>query len=191
MTWRSCTICARKSPCCGRDGSSNRGRPRSCSAPPNIRTRRPWWRPCRRPNPPGARRRRCICKSPLPRHLNLRDDANHAHAEERFVVATLILSLEFRIMLKRRAVLTTAALAAVPLALPQAAFAQGRKDSIVLAMALEPVGLDPTAAAASSIAEVTQYNIYETLTKINSDGSVTPLLAEGWEVSPDLRTYTF
>jgi peptide/nickel transport system substrate-binding protein len=94
-------------------------------------------------------------------------------------------------MLKRRTVLTTAALAAVPLALPQAALAQGRKDSMVLAMALEPVGLDPTAAAASSIAEVTQYNIYETLTKINSDGSVTPLLAEGWEVSPDLRTYTF
>ncbi|MFC5495989.1 ABC transporter substrate-binding protein [Caenimonas terrae] len=94
-------------------------------------------------------------------------------------------------MLKRRTVLTTAALAAVPLALPQAALAQGKKDSIVLAMALEPVGLDPTAAAASSIAEVTQYNIFETLTKINSDGSVTPLLAEGWEVSPDLRTYTF
>lgn len=94
-------------------------------------------------------------------------------------------------MLKRRTVLTTAALAAVPLALPHGALAQGRKDSIVLAMALEPVGLDPTAAAASSIAEVTQYNIYETLTKINSDGSVTPLLAEGWEVSPDLRTYTF
>ena len=94
-------------------------------------------------------------------------------------------------MLKRRTVLTTAALAAVPLALPQAALAQGRKDSIVLAMALEPPGLDPTAGAASAIAEITQYNIYETLTKINSDGTVTPLLAEGWEVSPDLRTYTF
>jgi peptide/nickel transport system substrate-binding protein len=94
-------------------------------------------------------------------------------------------------MLKRRTVLTTAALAAMPLALPQAALAQGRKDSIVLAMALEPPGLDPTAGAASAIAEITQYNIYETLTKINSDGSVTPLLAEGWEVSPDLRTYTF
>jgi peptide/nickel transport system substrate-binding protein len=94
-------------------------------------------------------------------------------------------------MLKRRTVLTTAALAAVPLALPHAALAQGRKDSIVLAMALEPPGLDPTAGAASAIAEITQYNIYETLTKINSDGSVTPLLAEGWEVSPDLRTYTF
>lgn len=94
-------------------------------------------------------------------------------------------------MFKRRTLLTTAALAGVPLVLPQAALAQRRRDAMVLAMALEPVGLDPTAAAASSIAEVTQYNIYETLTKINSDGSVSPLLAESWEVSPDLRTYTF
>ena len=58
-------------------------------------------------------------------------------------------------------------------------------------MALEPPGLDPTASAASAIAEITLYNIYETLTKINSDGTVSPLLAESWEVSPDLRTYTF
>ncbi len=33
-------------------------------------------------------------------------------------------------------------------------------------------GLDPTNAAAAAIAEVTLYNIYETLTKINEDGSV-------------------
>jgi len=98
-------------------------------------------------------------------------------------------------MLKRRTVLThsasVAAWASVPLAVSQGALAQGRKDSIVLAMALEPPGLDPTAGAASAIAEITQYNIYETLTKINSDGTVSPLLAESWEVSPDLRTYTF
>ncbi len=94
-------------------------------------------------------------------------------------------------MLKRRTLLTTAALATVPLALPQGVFAQGRKDSMVLGMQLEPTGLDPTAAAASSIAEVVQDNIFETLTKINADGSVTPMLAESWEVSPDLRTYTF
>jgi peptide/nickel transport system substrate-binding protein len=97
--------------------------------------------------------------------------------------------------MKRRTVLThsatVAAWAAVPLAVSQSALAQGRKDAIVLAMALEPPGLDPTAGAASAIAEITQYNIYETLTKINSDGSVSPLLAESWEVSPDLRTYTF
>jgi peptide/nickel transport system substrate-binding protein len=95
-------------------------------------------------------------------------------------------------MIQRRSVLThTASLAALA-TLPAGVLAQGRKDSIVLAMALEPTpGLDPTGGAASSIAEVTLYNIYETLTKINPDGSVTPLLAESWEVSPDLTTYTF
>jgi peptide/nickel transport system substrate-binding protein len=95
-------------------------------------------------------------------------------------------------MLNRRTLLSTAAIAGLPLALPQGALAQSRKDSIVLAMALEPSpGLDPTGGAASSIGEVTLYNIFETLTKINPDGSVTPLLAESWEVSPDLTTYTF
>ena len=58
-------------------------------------------------------------------------------------------------------------------------------------MTLEPPGLDPTAGAASAIAEIVQYNVFETLTKINSDGTVSPLLAEKWEVSPDLKTYTF
>jgi peptide/nickel transport system substrate-binding protein len=38
---------------------------------------------------------------------------------------------------------------------------------------------------------VSLYNIFETLTKINSDGRITPLLAESWTVSPDLKTYTF
>lgn len=95
-------------------------------------------------------------------------------------------------MLNRRTVLTHSATVAALGSLPLAAMAQGRKDAIVLAMALEPSpGLDPTGGAASSISEVTLYNIYEPLTKINADGSVTPLLAESWEVSPDLTTYTF
>ncbi|MCG2591770.1 ABC transporter substrate-binding protein [Ramlibacter sp. XY19] len=95
-------------------------------------------------------------------------------------------------MIKRRSVLTQTASLAALATLPLGALAQKNKDSIVLAMALEPSpGLDPTGGAASSIAEVTLYNIYETLTKINPDGSVTPLLAESWEVSPDLTTYTF
>ena len=42
-------------------------------------------------------------------------------------------------------------------------------------MTLEPPGLDPTTAAAAAIAEVTLYNVYETLTKIKEDGSVAPL----------------
>jgi len=72
-----------------------------------------------------------------------------------------------------------------------AAQAQAKKDSVILAMTLEPPGLDPTAGAASAIAEVVLYNVFETLTKIGPDGKVSPLLAESWEVSPDLKTFTF
>jgi peptide/nickel transport system substrate-binding protein len=83
-----------------------------------------------------------------------------------------------------------AAVAAIAMA-PFASFAQGKKDSVVMAMILEPPGLDPTTAAAAAIGEVTLYNLYETLTKIKEDGSVAPLLAQSWEVAPDLKTYTF
>jgi peptide/nickel transport system substrate-binding protein len=66
------------------------------------------------------------------------------------------------------------------------------KDSVTIGMVLEPApGLDPTIAPASAIAEVTQYNVFEGLTKINEDFSVTPLLAEKWTFSPDLKTLTF
>ncbi|MBB6563217.1 peptide/nickel transport system substrate-binding protein [Acidovorax soli] len=93
--------------------------------------------------------------------------------------------------LKRRTVLASGAAAAlIPLAVPQA-FAQKKKDSLVIGLTLEPTGLDPTAKAGAEIAEVVLYNIFETLTKIQSDGSVKPLLAEGWEISPDLKTHTF
>jgi peptide/nickel transport system substrate-binding protein len=70
--------------------------------------------------------------------------------------------------------------------------AQSRKDSVVLGMVLEPTpGLDPTTAAAAAIGEVVHYNILEGLTKINVDGTVTPLLAESWSMEPDGKSYTF
>ncbi len=93
--------------------------------------------------------------------------------------------------MKRRDFAINSVAAASLASLPLAALAQKRKDAVALAMTLEPPGLDPTAGAASAIAEIVHYNIFETLTKINSDGVVTPLLAESWEVSPDLKTYTF
>ena len=65
------------------------------------------------------------------------------------------------------------------------------KDSVTIGMVLEPPGLDPTSAPAAAIGEVTHYNIFEGLTKINEDFSVTPLLAEKWKFSPDLKTLTF
>ena len=65
------------------------------------------------------------------------------------------------------------------------------KDSVVIGMTLEPPGLDATTGAAAAISEITDYNIYEGLTKVNGDGSVTPLLASSWTISPDVKTYTF
>ncbi|WP_315742962.1 MULTISPECIES: ABC transporter substrate-binding protein [unclassified Bradyrhizobium] len=91
-------------------------------------------------------------------------------------------------MLKK---LSTAIIAAALAAASLPALAQSKKDSVIMGMTLEPTGLDPTSAAAAAIAEVTLYNIYETLTKINEDSSVSPLLAESWKASPDLKSYTF
>jgi peptide/nickel transport system substrate-binding protein len=69
--------------------------------------------------------------------------------------------------------------------------AQAKKDTLILAMTLEPTGLDPTAGAASAIAEITLYNLFETLVKINGDSSITPLLALSWTVTPDNKTWAF
>jgi peptide/nickel transport system substrate-binding protein len=95
--------------------------------------------------------------------------------------------------LHRRTVNTLLA-AALALAGTVAGFdaqAQARKDTLVLGMVLEPPGLDPTTAPAAAIGEIVHYNILEGLTKINVDGSVTPLLADSWQVSPDGKSYTF
>ena len=72
-----------------------------------------------------------------------------------------------------------------------AASAALAKDSVTIGMVLEPPGLDPTTGAAAAIGEIVHYNIFEGLTKIESDFSVSPLLAEKWTFSPDLKTLTF
>ncbi|WP_341701871.1 ABC transporter substrate-binding protein [Ferrovibrio sp.] len=71
------------------------------------------------------------------------------------------------------------------------AAAQGKKDAIVIGMALEPPGLDPTIAPAAAIGEITHMNIFEGLTRIRENGDVAPLLADSWTVSPDMKTFTF
>ena len=85
-------------------------------------------------------------------------------------------------------VLSALLLASLAIAAP----AQGRKDSVVLGMVLEPSpGLDPTTASAAAIGEVVHLNVLEGLTKIGMDGKVSPLLAESWSIDPDGRVYTF
>jgi len=92
-------------------------------------------------------------------------------------------------MILARSILLAAALAAVA---ATGAQAQGSaKNRVTLAMVLEPPGMDPTIAPAAAIGEIVHYNVLEGLTKINVDGSVTPLLAEGWSMEPDGKSYTF
>ena len=82
-----------------------------------------------------------------------------------------------------------AALLALPTASTQAT-AQPR-DDIVIGIVLEPPHLDPTAGAAAAIDEIVYANVFEGLTRIESDGSVAPLLATSWETSADGLVWTF
>lgn len=75
-------------------------------------------------------------------------------------------------------------------ALPGMAGAAGR-NAVVLSLSLAPDSLDPTMAAASAVGEVSHYNIFEGLTRIEEDGQVAPLLARSWSLSPDQRSWRF
>ncbi len=87
------------------------------------------------------------------------------------------------------AVALVAALGAAPDARAQTQASARR--ALVIGMTLEPPVLDPTINPAAAIAEITQLNIYEGLTRIDEQGRVLPGLAERWDVSADARTYTF
>ena len=92
-------------------------------------------------------------------------------------------------LLARRSLIATAIALA---SLAGATHAQPiNKSRVTLAMVLEPPGMDPTIAPAAAIGEIVHYNVLEGLTKINVDGSVTLLLAEGWSMEPDGKSYTF
>ncbi|KEJ90833.1 ABC transporter substrate-binding protein [Sulfitobacter donghicola] len=65
------------------------------------------------------------------------------------------------------------------------------KDDITIAIQLEPPHLDPTSAAAGAIDSVLYSNVFEGLTRFDSDGGVIPGLAKSWNISEDGLTYTF
>ena len=88
----------------------------------------------------------------------------------------------------RNRIRLTLALGAALMAFPALA---ASKDSVTIGMTLEPPGLDPTTAPAAAIGEIVQYNILEGLVKIDENFAVTPLLADKWTFSPDLKTLTF
>ena len=65
---------------------------------------------------------------------------------------------------------------------------QGHRDDRHAARAAGPRS---DSAPAAAIGEIVHYNVFEGLTKIESDFSFTPLLAEKWTFSPDLKVLTF
>lgn len=62
---------------------------------------------------------------------------------------------------------------------------------VTIGLQLEPPTLDLTSNPAAAIPQVLLYNVYETLVRLQPDGSITPLLAESYDISEDGLTYTF
>ena len=65
------------------------------------------------------------------------------------------------------------------------------EHKVTIYLSLEPESLDPTMAASASVGEVVHYNVLEGLTRIEEDGSISPLLAQSWSVDESQRRYTF
>ncbi len=63
--------------------------------------------------------------------------------------------------------------------------------TLVIGATAEPATMDPTAGPAAAVPQVMLYNVYETLVKMDGEGQLKPLLAQGWDLSDDRTVYTF
>lgn len=86
---------------------------------------------------------------------------------------------------------TTAAPTTTAEATTTTAAEESRQNEIIIGLQLEPPTLDLTANPAAAIPQVLLYNVYETLVRLEEDGSISPLLAESYDISEDGLTYTF
>jgi ABC-type dipeptide/oligopeptide/nickel transport system permease component/ABC-type transport system substrate-binding protein len=83
------------------------------------------------------------------------------------------------------------ALVAVLLGLTVLPAQSAPRDTLRIALQLEPPNLDPTSGAAVPTDEVAYATIFEGLVRLAPDGTVKPWLASGWTVSDDGRRYIF
>lgn len=60
-----------------------------------------------------------------------------------------------------------------------------------IALTGSPTNLDFTTTAGSAIPQAMMANVYEGLVELDAEGNIVPLLATGWTVSDDRKTYTF
>ncbi|GHF58293.1 ABC transporter substrate-binding protein [Amycolatopsis bartoniae] len=67
----------------------------------------------------------------------------------------------------------------------------GGPDTLSVGFSAEPQNFDFTRTDGTAIPQALLYNVYEGLVKLDGNGSIVPLLASSWTVSPDRRTYDF
>jgi len=63
--------------------------------------------------------------------------------------------------------------------------------TLVVAAPQGPPTLDPTSNAAQAIDYVVDYNVLQHLVQLSPNGAITPVLATGYTLSADRKTYTF
>lgn len=63
--------------------------------------------------------------------------------------------------------------------------------TVTVALTGTPTNLDFTTTAGSAIPQALMSNVYEGLVELDQSGEIQPLLAKGWDVSEDRKTYTF
>lgn len=100
------------------------------------------------------------------------------------------------ISLKRKALAAAAALTVSALALTGCAQGGGANTggadaTIRIGSLYEPVNLSNVAGGGQGVTEALTGNVYESLFKLNDDGTISPLLATKHEMSSDGLTYTF
>lgn len=100
-------------------------------------------------------------------------------------------SRKLPLSVSRRTIIALLTILAVISLTPGISLANSRSDTVTICLSLEPNVLDPTTAAAAAIGAVVHGNILEGLTKLAENGDVLPLLAQGWDISPDGKRYTF
>ncbi len=64
------------------------------------------------------------------------------------------------------------------------------RDKLVMALRVDPDGLDPQRTASASTFQITN-NVYDPLLRVTVEGELVPGLAESWETSEDGLTLTF
>jgi len=87
--------------------------------------------------------------------------------------------------------LAVAGCSAAPLAGNTPGAAPATSDTLSIGSLYEPANLSNTGAGGQGVTEALTGNVYESLLKLNDDGTVSNLLADSYKVSDDGLTYTF